>query len=376
MATKLEIANRALVKLGERTIDDLDSGLDVANSVKMAIDPARKLVLQLHPWNEVHTRVAVVATESDPKYGSYRYSAPVPSDCLRLYGVQDAEEMDVDYRREGNVILSGEEMAFVSYNRDEEDFTLFSETLADVIASHLARVIAYAITGKDSNVERLRAEFESSYQIAAEVNDREASILDPNPIISEAVILVGKYVTNQVPANVRSTVRKAYQSIRKQVLSRFGWNDSLARVTLAPDPTPPEHGYANRFKLPDDFLMLIRLENTYGDRFSIENGYLLADLAQIQMVYSRDLPSVSDIGPQLRRVISHALAHHILNLVDGVSASSIQLSYQGYIEALRAAQHNHSIQNNLNERMEATYWTDEAKNGYATPDRFNSFYAP
>ncbi len=76
---------------------------------------------------------------------------------------------------------------------------------------------------------------------------------------------------------------------RRAVLRAHFWNFALKRKQLAADPTAPVFGSeSNRYRLPSDYINLIRL---YPEEYTwrLESDYLLSDYgAPLDVVYVRD----------------------------------------------------------------------------------------
>lgn len=143
MATTLtEIANSALVKIGAATILDLNDGSVAANTCLARINPVRRMVLRMHPWNCALARVSLAPLTSTPAFG-FDYSFQLPSDCLRVLAVEPDETA---YRIEGRNILADSNAIDLKFITDVSQVELLDELLAEAISCYLAWDIAYKIT--------------------------------------------------------------------------------------------------------------------------------------------------------------------------------------------------------------------------------------
>ncbi|HHJ80413.1 MAG TPA: hypothetical protein ENJ65_02135, partial [Candidatus Tenderia electrophaga] len=61
---------------------------------------------------------------------------------------------------------------------------------------------------------------------------------------------------NTVPAQL---CKLHYAPLRDTVLSDGNWTFAMARRRLSADPTPPEFGWSNRYRLPNDLLRVVRV---------------------------------------------------------------------------------------------------------------------
>lgn len=86
--------------------------------------------------------------------------------------------------------------------------------------------------------------------------------------------------------NARS-LNTAYTSIRDAELRRYAWGFSVARASIAADGAQTTWGSWNRFSLPNDFIRLIRDDETgQAPDWRIEGLYIVtADAAPLQIRY-------------------------------------------------------------------------------------------
>lgn len=227
--SSLECANIALTKIGAAKITSLSDATETAITANLCIDPVKKNLLRLHPWNfavkrdkleatitDVTTathigsgswRITAVAhgyavgdwvqtsgivldpsgdingtyevtvvnsddiftiVEEDVTSGSYSsggttwlsnpfeftYKLALPSDCLRVLRVNDAE-CGVDWRIEGRFILSQDSELEIKYVQDVTDYTLMDSAFYDLLSTALALEIAYKISQSSTLLEQL-----------------------------------------------------------------------------------------------------------------------------------------------------------------------------------------------------------------------------
>ena len=102
MASKSEIANRMLSKLGETRVSNIDTdNTKKAKTIRFMWNSLRDSFLQAYPWNFAIKRAQLAKDATAPSWGySNRYS--LPSDFLALLEIKG----NPDYRREGGYILT------------------------------------------------------------------------------------------------------------------------------------------------------------------------------------------------------------------------------------------------------------------------------
>jgi hypothetical protein len=148
MSTTLtEIANSALIKLGQSTINDINDGSVVANLCKARIHPVRRLVLRMHPWNCAIDRVQLAPLTTTPAF-EFTYKFELPALCLRVLQVGPN---DIGYRIEGRNVLCDSTTLDLKFISDVSEVEKLDELLVEAISCYLAWDIAYKITNSNES---------------------------------------------------------------------------------------------------------------------------------------------------------------------------------------------------------------------------------
>ncbi len=146
MSSEVEICNRALVKLGEKTILSLEDDSKPARTMNLLYVPTRDYVLRSHPWNFAIKRVELARNSADPVY-DYAYSYKLPSDCLRVI-IPNREQWE--YAIEGNNLVSDYPDALLKYVAQITDTNLFDVSFEEALACKLAAESAVTLTDNDA----------------------------------------------------------------------------------------------------------------------------------------------------------------------------------------------------------------------------------
>jgi len=138
MATSdVQIANRALGKLGSTTIVSLTQDSPAARAINNIYTGIRRSEIRKHPWNFAKTRVSIAADADAPEF-DFGYRFRQPADCLRVLN-----KADVDWKIEGQYILSNDGGPLeVQYLADVTDPNVFDEAFIEAFASKIAYEIA------------------------------------------------------------------------------------------------------------------------------------------------------------------------------------------------------------------------------------------
>jgi hypothetical protein len=181
MASALDIANRALQKVGAARISSFDEGTREANAVKACYDIVRDAELSTNMWTFSIKRVELAPSSTTPAFGrTYQYD--LPADYLRK-APYDPQVMDTpnDYLYEGRQLLTDEpgplELRYVSKDVPPEHYDpLFAEALA----ARLAMEIASELTQSESQKGNLENAYEFHVRKARQINSIQAGPIQPD----------------------------------------------------------------------------------------------------------------------------------------------------------------------------------------------------
>lgn len=168
MASQVELANRALTKVGAARILSLTDDLESARTINAVWDSLRDAELRKRNWNFAIQRDSLAALASAPDWGfSYQYQ--LPADCLRV--IQAGEYFPgvslTDYRGvsesmwkvEGGRILTdlGAPLA-IRYISRVTDCQTWDALFAEYFACRLAVELCERLTQSNTKKEMLIGE--------------------------------------------------------------------------------------------------------------------------------------------------------------------------------------------------------------------------
>lgn len=160
MASVIQVANRALTKLGAARIISLSDDNKQARAVASCFDDLRDDELRAHRWQFAMKRTELAALSEAPAYG-YQYQYAVPADFLRIDMVDDrypAAVMDnyidaeyLEWTLEGNVILTdiGSPLK-LRYIAQVTDPNSWDSNFREALASRIAMEICEDLTQSDT----------------------------------------------------------------------------------------------------------------------------------------------------------------------------------------------------------------------------------
>lgn len=158
MASKVEIANRALQILGAKRIVSLTEDSRNARAIAAAFEPVKRAELRKHPWSFAVKRVQLAADATAPLF-TRSNSFPLPSDFIRLLPPDpEANFNDLDWTIEGrNIITNDSAPLNVRYIYDVTDPNVFDVLFREVMAAKLAEQLCEEITQSNTKVVNAQA---------------------------------------------------------------------------------------------------------------------------------------------------------------------------------------------------------------------------
>ncbi len=188
MATKIEVANRALSKLGESRITSLDDNTKASRAISAAFDIVRDDEIRAHGWSFAMRRVQLAASTESPAY-EYAFAYPLPTDCLRVWMIGDwycNSPSIADYRGagdgfytiEGRSILTSEARSPDSvpgplrlrYLAKVEDTTQWDANFIEAFACRLAIEVCDELTQSTTKKSGMWQEYDQAIRRARRVN--------------------------------------------------------------------------------------------------------------------------------------------------------------------------------------------------------------
>lgn len=166
MASKTDICNLTMARLGCENIISIDDDTKRAKTVKAVYDLIRDIVLSDHPWNLASTRASLALLSTAPAFGyTYAYQLPANPFCLRALGIVGTDFANVDptieYKIEGRQLLTNASPCNIKYIARVTVEGAFTPSFCSAFSLRLAAEVAYKLTGNAS----LKSEIMKEYQV-------------------------------------------------------------------------------------------------------------------------------------------------------------------------------------------------------------------
>jgi hypothetical protein len=142
MATKTEIANAALGRIGQARILDIDENTPAAEHCRRMWDIERDALLRKYAWNFAIGRATLSKLVSAPAFG-WSAQFVLPADFIRVIAINEmiAGMGETEFEVEGGLILLDSEEAHLKYVRRVEDCTRWDALFCRGYAIFLAAAV-------------------------------------------------------------------------------------------------------------------------------------------------------------------------------------------------------------------------------------------
>lgn len=167
MASKIDICNQALLKVGADLIASLDTAGETDTGVirsaklcKALYDQALEEVLRMYTWNCCVARAIPSRLQDAPSFG-YDYAFQLPNDCLRVVAVYEDEGMYDDGLQwvvEQGQILCDYEAIYLKYVRKPDNVNILDSLCTQAVICNLALKLCVALQLDDDWATRISNE--------------------------------------------------------------------------------------------------------------------------------------------------------------------------------------------------------------------------
>lgn len=176
MASKTDIANRALTKLGEDRITDLLDDTERARTVNSLYGIVRDAELRAHVWNFAIKRASLPRLAEVPGYG-FGYQYQLPADLVRLIQVNEwwywrggndhYAASNAEYQVEGRMILTDYESPLkIRYVASVDDPGLYDALFVEAFACRLALECCERLTQSNTKLQAIQLQYKESMRQA------------------------------------------------------------------------------------------------------------------------------------------------------------------------------------------------------------------
>ncbi len=178
MASIVELANNALLMLGQSTIISMTTDVEAARLCNGRFTNVRDATLRAYPWNCAMVRVALARSADTPAWEyTYKYALPTDPLCLKVHKMKEgeAEYGSYKWKVEGRFIVTDAPTCTILYLKQILDPNEMDILLREAISTRLAAEIAYPLTGIKSIQDAMWNLYERKIREAKSVDAQEGS---------------------------------------------------------------------------------------------------------------------------------------------------------------------------------------------------------
>ena len=149
MASKVEICNLALTRIGANRITSLTDDSEEARQCNLMYQTMADEVMSEGPWSTTIARVSLAQTGNTPTYGyDNEFQLPTIPVLLRVLSINESLIGNTDYVIEDDKLLTDEETISIRYIGRIVNTQAYGPYLTRSIISRLAAELAYSFTAQ------------------------------------------------------------------------------------------------------------------------------------------------------------------------------------------------------------------------------------
>jgi len=153
--------------------------------------------------------------------------------------------------------------------------------------------------------------------------------------------------------------KQLYPGVRDAVLRQHPWRCAIVRVSLALDATAPVYGWANKFRLPADYLRLLEVQD--DTEHQVEGNFVLSDAATLNVRYIRRITNTTEFDALLSKAIGYRLAADLASSLTGLD-TKLKAALTLYSDAITEARAVNLMEGSPLTMPEGS-WVENVRNG-------------
>ena len=180
MASKVEIVNIALARLGESPIQSLTEDSGPARTVSLLFDSARRSALRDYDWSFAIRTASLARLAVTPDEFDFRFAYALPPDCLRALRLRSGGSYLIRY----TYVYTDDPAPTLEYVADVTDTEKFDAKFTEAFTYKLASELAMSVKGSPDLMAAMSNAYTTLTQSAAAETIREShAALPENPYV-------------------------------------------------------------------------------------------------------------------------------------------------------------------------------------------------
>lgn len=158
MASKVQLCNMALSRLGANTITSLTDNTPEAKLCNTFFSEIADQVMIEGSWTSTISRATLAQTTNTPSFDfTYEYQLPVNPFCLKVLNINETVPGSEPYRIEGDKLVTDATSIKIRYISRITDTQSWDPYLSRAFVARLSSELAYPLTG---DAQKAEIEFE------------------------------------------------------------------------------------------------------------------------------------------------------------------------------------------------------------------------
>ncbi|MBN2861271.1 MAG: hypothetical protein JXK93_13480 [Sphaerochaetaceae bacterium] len=167
----LTIANRALLRIGSKTLTSFDDGSAESKYCTILLPQAIETVVSAYNWRDCIKRAQLAPLADAPVFGiSYQFSLPEDYAKLNSVSAVDSDGNEVEWFLENGVIVSDAVSVNITYTAIPGAPENVSPSTRDLIVKQLAYLLSIPIVNNTNRTSMLLSEYSQTLSIAMNRN--------------------------------------------------------------------------------------------------------------------------------------------------------------------------------------------------------------
>ena len=177
MASKVDLANAALLLLGANTITSFTDNDSNAVLVNRFFPSERDAVLRSHRWNCAITTANIASLATTPIIDwEYKFTLPTDPYCLRVLDVRTVTgDIKLDHEIQGRELFTEESTVDITYIKRLDDTTQFDALLYQALVFRMAWKLAFPIMRSHTVMGQMGTMYEAVVREARTIDSQEGT---------------------------------------------------------------------------------------------------------------------------------------------------------------------------------------------------------
>ena len=177
MASKVDLANEALLLLGANTITSFTDNDSIAVLVNLFFPSERDAVLRSHRWNCAITTANIASLATTPIIDwEYKFTLPTDPYCLRVLDVRTVTgDIKLDHEIQGRELFTEESTVDITYIKRLDDTTQFDALLYQALVFRMAWKLAFPIMRSHTVMGQMGTMYEAVVREARTIDSQEGT---------------------------------------------------------------------------------------------------------------------------------------------------------------------------------------------------------